>query len=87
MPKDQRKYGYYLLPILQGERLVGRVDAYMDRKAGRLEMRAVHAEPGVDGTVDAGELRLAIEDLAKFLGAKEIAVGPAPNAWAKALKV
>lgn len=87
VPKDQRKYGYYLLPILQGERLVGRVDAYMDRKAGRLEMRAVHAEPGVDGTVDAGELRLAIEDLAKFLGAKEIAVGPAPNAWAKALKV
>jgi uncharacterized protein YcaQ len=87
VPKEKRRYGYYLLPILQGERLVGRADAYMDRKAGRLEMRAVHAEAGVDGTVDAGELRAAVEDLGAFLGAREITFGPVPAAWAKALGV
>jgi uncharacterized protein YcaQ len=86
VPKEKRQYGYYLLPIVQGERLVGRADAYMDRKAGRLEMRAVHAEPGTEKSVDAAELRGAIEDLATFLGASEISFGPVPGAWAKALK-
>jgi hypothetical protein len=50
-------------------------------------MRAVHAEAGVDGTVDAGELRAAVEDLGAFLGAREITFGPVPAAWAKALGV
>ncbi|HEX5912988.1 MAG TPA: crosslink repair DNA glycosylase YcaQ family protein [Rubrobacter sp.] len=86
VPKEKRQYGYYLLPIVQGERLVGRADAYMDRKSSRLEMRAVHAEAGMEGSVDAVELRLAIEDLARFLRAEEIVFGPVPGAWAKALK-
>lgn len=72
-PAAKRQYGYYVMPILHGDRLIGRVDPKMDRKAGRLVVNAVHLEPDV--TLD-GEMRPAvegaIESLAAFLGAESI---------------
>ena len=43
-PKDQRRWGYFALPILHHDRLVGKLDAQADRKAGTLVVNAVHED-------------------------------------------
>ena len=71
VPPAQREYGYYVLPILHGDRLIGRVDPQMDRKQGVLRINAVYAEP--DAPEEAGPaVAAAIHDLAAFLGAKTV---------------
>jgi hypothetical protein len=82
VPKEQREYGYYVLPILHGDRLVGRIDPTMNRKAKTLEVNAVYSED----TPIAGEVaeatRQAVEGLASFLGAKEVVYGErVPAGW------
>ena len=48
-PAEKRKYGYYVLPMVYGRNLVGRIEAVADRKAGILEVRNVWYEPGGKG--------------------------------------
>jgi uncharacterized protein YcaQ len=87
LPKAKRQYGYYLLPILHGDRLIGRVDAAMDRGARRLVVKSIHAEPGApEGSRIGRAVGGALRDLAVFLGASGIDVtGPAPEPWRRAL--
>jgi uncharacterized protein len=85
VPRAARRYGYYVLPVLHGDRLVGRVDPAMDRRQGRLLVHAVHAEP--DAPAEAGPaLAGALHDLAAFLGAGEVELRqPPPPVWRTSL--
>jgi uncharacterized protein YcaQ len=86
VPQAQRKFGYYALPILHGDRLIGQVDPAMDRGRGRLVVKAVHSEPGAPknaGRAVAG----AVASLGEFLGAREIEYSSAvPEAWRRVLR-
>lgn len=65
-PKEKRRWGYYALPVLHGDRLVGKVDATADHEAGELLVHAVHEdEPFDDDLRSAVELR--ITELAHWL--------------------
>jgi hypothetical protein len=46
VPAAKREYGYYVLPILHGDRLVGRIEPVFDRKARKLDVKGVWWEPG-----------------------------------------
>jgi uncharacterized protein len=70
--KQQRQYGYYVLPVLRGDRLVGRVDPELDRRTRTLRVNAVFAEPG--GDLDG--LGEALRNLASFLGAEAVVAPP-----------
>lgn len=84
-PKAKRKYGYYVLPILHGDRIIGRLDPAMDRENERLTINAVYAEPGAPKS--GKPVAQAIEELAAFLGANEIIYTKnVPEQWKKALR-
>jgi hypothetical protein len=73
VPAHKRQYGYYVLPILHGDQLIGRIDPKFDREHNRLHIHAVHAEKDAPlNRKTARAIRDAIEDLATFLGASEI---------------
>ena len=73
MPKSKREYGCYVMPILHGDRLIGRVDPLMNREAKQLTIKAVYAEPKAPKTAEVGHMIAdATEDLGLFLGAKEV---------------
>ncbi len=80
VPAAKREYGYYVLPILHGDRLIGRLDPVHDRKAGVLRVNAVYAEP--DAPPDAWPaVRAALDDLARWIGAREVALPRLPRPW------
>jgi uncharacterized protein YcaQ len=87
-PQHKRQYGYYVLPILHGDRLIGRIDPKMNREHGRLHIHAVHAEKDAPlNRKTARSIRDAIEDLAAFLGATEIDYTHlVPSGWQRDLK-
>ena len=66
-PVNQRKYGYYVLPILYGDKFVGRIEAAADRKAATLVVRNMWYEDGVKQTKKlARAIEGACRRLAKF---------------------
>ena len=60
-PADQRRYGYYCLPVLAGERLIGRVDLKARRKEGHLDVLATHFESTRPNARDRHALGRALE--------------------------
>jgi uncharacterized protein YcaQ len=73
-PAAQRIYGYYVLPVLLGESLVGRVDLKSDRQAGVLRVQAAYLEDGHDPYYVAGELAEELESTARWLGLSGVVV-------------
>ncbi len=88
VPKDKRKYGTYVLPILWGDRFIGRMDPQMDRTREKLQVNSVYAEPGAPADKDvSAAIGDTIQRFAEFLGAKEVAYGPhVPSAWKASLR-
>jgi uncharacterized protein YcaQ len=79
-PKAKRRWGYFALPVLHDDRLIGKVDATADRKAGVLRVDAIHEDlPFTKATTAAVHAQLA--DLAAWLGLPlgGPAVAPAPG--------
>jgi uncharacterized protein len=82
VPRAKRQYGYYVLPILHHDRLIGRVDAAMDRQANSLHMNNVYAEADAPaGTETAQAIAQAATTLAQFLGADRVVWGTMPEIW------
>jgi uncharacterized protein YcaQ len=86
-PVAERRFGYYVLPILHGDTLIGRLDPWVDRKRSELVLRGLHAEANGATRDTADSVIGAIDQLATFVGAKTIsAQGSIPTAWRAALK-
>ena len=69
--EHEREYGYYVLPLLAGDRIVGRADLKANRAESVLRVRSFHPEPGVRGNVTA-KLERAAARLARVLGLEEV---------------
>jgi uncharacterized protein len=74
-PTEKRVYGYFCLPILHKDRLVGRFDPKMERKAGILRLKALYLESGVKpGEELVSGVAAAMRDFMSFHHAKELVI-------------
>ena len=86
VPKAKRRYGYYVLPILHGDKLIGRIDSRMDRDKNVYFVDNVYAEAGAPRDRATGHaVRDAIESLGSWLGADSIRFGRS-EAWSTSLR-
>jgi uncharacterized protein YcaQ len=69
--EHERVYGYYVLPLLRRDRLVGRADLKHDRTERTLLVKAFHREPGVRGDLD-DTVDAALARLARVIGAETV---------------
>lgn len=74
-PANNRRWGYYVLPVLHGDILVGRIEPLHDRKENRLRVTRAWWEPGVDLSSLAEPFALGVSNLAKFLRTDNVVLG------------
>ncbi len=73
VPAPKRQYGYYVFPMLEGDRFIGRLDAVGDRAQKSLTVRTVWPEPGIRfGKDRRAKLDAELARLARFIGAERI---------------
>ena len=73
VPRAKREYGYYVLPVLVGDRLVGRVEPRFDTKTRTLEVIGAWGE--------TSRLDEALRELAAWLGAETVELPRLPKPW------
>jgi hypothetical protein len=74
VPREKRKYGYYVLPFLLNENLVARVDLKAVRHEGKLLVKGVYLEAGTDPEIVLSELAKEVKDLSNFLDLSEVLI-------------
>ena len=75
VPAAKRRYGYFCLPILHREKLVGRFDPKLERKDGLLRLKAVYLEPGVEpDEALVAAVAAAMRDFMQFHAAKDLVI-------------
>ncbi|MGF0115741.1 DNA glycosylase AlkZ-like family protein [Promicromonospora sp. Marseille-Q5078] len=72
-PRASRRWGYFALPVLHGDRFVGKVDATADRRAGVLRVDAIHEDLPFDPEV-LRAVRAELEELAGWLGLADVSL-------------
>ena len=73
-PVHKRLHGYYVLPLLLGDRIVGRVDLKSERQSGCLQVKGGSVEPGVKAGSVVAPLAELLAQLAQWLGLEKVAV-------------
>ncbi len=77
VPEPKRQYGYYVFPILQGDRLIGRIDVKAHRSEGALRVRALWPEAGVRFAAKrCAELEAELQRLVPFSGCDRLEYAP-----------
>ncbi len=72
-PKEKRRWGYFALPVLHHDRLIGKVDAAADSKSSRLQVHAVHEDVHFTRAITAA-VNAELKALATWLGLDEVSV-------------
>lgn len=76
VPEARRQYGYYVFPLLEGDRLIGRIDMKAERGEGALAVRRLWLEPGVRASAGRMErLDAELSRVARFCGAERVTYG------------
>jgi len=83
VPVAKRKYGYYAMPLLDGDRFIARIDPAFDRERSLLVVKSLMPEPTVrPDRSNAVPIATAVRELATWLGATSVDVAPAvPGPW------
>lgn len=85
VPPAERRWGYYVTPVLDGDRFIARFDARRDPENGRLRVLALHAEPGASSDAAAIVAR-EVKALARWLGLREVEYLRVPRGWRRELE-
>lgn len=73
VPAEKRKYGYYVFPLLEGDRLIGRIDIKAERDRNLLRVTALWPERGVRwSAARTGRLMAELDRLRRFTGMGDI---------------
>ena len=82
VPEAKRQYGYYVFPILEGDRLIARIDTRARRAEGTLDVAALWPEAGITfGKGRLARLEAELARLAKFAGCERITYAPRWQRW------
>ncbi|PTW57529.1 hypothetical protein C8N35_1108 [Breoghania corrubedonensis] len=74
VPEPKREYGYYVFPLMEGDRLVGRIDMKHHRKEGELRVAGLWWEPGVRKSAGrTAKLEAELDRIRAFTGAERVA--------------
>lgn len=80
VPRTKRRWGYYVLPVLRGDRVVARFDARAERETGTLRVLALYSEPGATPD-DARAVHRETAALGRWLGLRDVAYEHVPRGW------
>lgn len=84
VPAAKRRWGYYVLPVLHGDRFIARFDARREPETSTLRVLALHAEPGAPAE-SGGVVAREAKRLAKWLGLRNVEYDRVPRGWRREL--